>query len=87
MMLKYFGLVKSEDDSETGQIPLWQGVTKRQRLLSIAISLTLTIIMYFATSWLLESSEGFARYTPGMLACQTLLLCGVISERALLRAN
>jgi len=85
-MLKYLGLVKSEDDSETGQIPLWQGATQRQRLLSIALSLTLTIIMYLATSWLLEDSEGFARYVPGMLAGQTLLLCGVISERAMLRA-
>ena len=86
-MLKFFGLAKSEGTTETGQIPVWQGATKRQRILSVAISLTLTVVMFLVASWLLEDSEGFARYVPGLLACQTLLLCGVISERALLRAN
>lgn len=86
-MLKYLGLANSADDSETGQIRAWQGATKRQRLLSLAIHLTVAIAMYFAASWLLDGSGGFARYVPGLLACQTLLLCGVISERALLRAN
>lgn len=86
-MLKFFGLVKSEENAETGQIPAWQGATTKQRMLSIAISLALTVIMFLASSWLLDDSAGFARYVPGLLACQTLLLCGAISERALLRTN
>ncbi|MGQ3383731.1 hypothetical protein [Glutamicibacter sp. TV12E] len=87
MLLKFLGLANSADDSETGQIPAWQGATKRQRLLSLALHLTVAIVMYLAASWLLDGSGGFARYVPVLLACQTLLLCGVISERALLRAN
>jgi len=91
-MLKYFGLVKNDEDSQTGQIPIWHGATKKQRLISIALSLTLTVITYLTARWLLEDEllqnpQSYIRYVPGLLACQMLLLSGAIAERALLRIN